>query len=65
MTKGQKRLRNTPVFYDELKKSHTVKLTDTAWHEINKVAQQQGISASELIERWGRGLKSPTASSHP
>jgi hypothetical protein len=65
MPKGQKRLRNTPVFYDELKKSHTVKLTDTAWHAINEVAQQQGISASELVERWGRGLKSPAASSHP
>lgn len=54
---GQKRLRNIPVLYDEVKKTHGVKLTDTAWNTINEVAQEQGISASELIERWGRGLK--------
>lgn len=65
MSKGQKRIRNVPVFYDEVKKTHGLKLTDTAWKLINEVAQQQGISASELVERWGRGLKPPTASSHP
>lgn len=65
MPKGQKRLRNVPVFYDEVKKTHGLKLTDTAWSAINEVAQQQGISASELVERWGRQLKLPSASSHP
>ncbi len=62
---GQKRLRNIPVLYDEVKKTHGVKLTDTAWNIINEVAQEQGISASELVERWGRGLKPQSVSSHP
>lgn len=57
MPKGQKRLRNIPVFYDEVKSSHNIKLTKTAWDAINFVAKKQGISASELIERWGRGLR--------
>jgi hypothetical protein len=65
MSKGQKRLRNIPVFYDEVKESHNIKLTKTAWSAINEVAKEQGISASELVERWGRQLKLPAASSHP
>ena len=64
MAKGQKRLRNVPVFYDEIKKTHGIVLTDTSWKLINEVAQEQGISASELIERWGRGLKPQSASGH-
>jgi hypothetical protein len=53
---GQKRLRDLPVFYDELKKPHLFTLTATAWKTIKAVATIQGISASELIERWARTM---------
>lgn len=65
MANGKKRIRNVPVLWDEVKKTHGIKLTDTAWNAINQVAHEQGISASELVERWGRQLKLPAASSHP
>ncbi|MBO3460371.1 hypothetical protein G7B40_018175 [Aetokthonos hydrillicola Thurmond2011] len=54
--KGVKRTRNIPVLYDEIKKPRATRLTDTAWKGITETAKQQGISASELMERWGRQL---------
>jgi hypothetical protein len=59
MGKGQKRLKNIPVFYDEVKQTHGIKLTDTTWSTLRKVATEQGISISELVERWGRTLVNP------
>ncbi|MBO3459698.1 hypothetical protein G7B40_033655 [Aetokthonos hydrillicola Thurmond2011] len=56
-SKTRKRLRHVPVHYDELKKKRTINLTDTSWEKINKIADSQSISASELIERWGRNLE--------
>ena len=56
MSKGQKRLKNIPVFYDEVKQTHGIKLTDTTWNTLRSVATEQGISISELVERWGRTL---------
>lgn len=56
MGKGQKRLKNVPVFYDEIKQTHGIKLTDTTWSTLRSVATEQGISISELVERWGRTL---------
>ncbi|MDH6060926.1 hypothetical protein NWP17_10815 [Chrysosporum bergii ANA360D] len=41
-----------------MKTKTTVVLTPRAWQNI------KGISASELIEEWGRRLKSPTANPH-
>ncbi|MDF5728135.1 MAG: hypothetical protein PUP92_08865 [Rhizonema sp. PD38] len=54
MVKGQKRLINIPILYDEVKKTRSVKLTDTCWQTIIETAHNQGISASEMIERWGQ-----------
>lgn len=62
--KGQKRLKNVPILHDEVKAKRTVVLTPTAWQNIKDEAQRQGLSASELIEEWGRRLKSPTAYPH-
>ncbi|NJM72069.1 MAG: hypothetical protein HC862_18835 [Scytonema sp. RU_4_4] len=52
--KGQKRVRNMPVFYDELKKVHQLMFTPTAWQKLQDMAKQQDTSVSELIEAWAR-----------
>jgi deoxyhypusine synthase len=62
--KGQKRLKNVPLLYDEIKAKRTVVLTPTAWQNIKDEAQRQGLSASELIEEFGRRINSPTANPH-
>jgi hypothetical protein len=49
-------MRGVPVLYDEIKKSHAVRLTDTAWKMITEKAKIENISASELMERWARSL---------
>ncbi|BAZ26488.1 CopG/DNA-binding domain-containing protein [Kalymmatonema gypsitolerans NIES-4073] len=58
--KGQKRLKNIPVLHEEVKTKRTVVLTPSAWENIKIAAKARGMSASELIEEFGRGLKSPT-----
>jgi hypothetical protein len=60
--KGQKRLKNIPILHEEVKTKRTVVLTPSAWENIKNEAISRGISASELIEEFGRGLKSLTAS---
>lgn len=62
--KGQKRLKNIPILHDEVKTKRTVLLTPATWDNIKDEAKNRGISASELIEEWGRRLKSPTANPH-
>ncbi|WP_414584995.1 hypothetical protein [Scytonema sp. PCC 10023] len=57
--KGQKRIRNIPILHDEVKAKRTVLLTPTAWASIKDEAKKRGISASELIEEWGRRINSP------
>lgn len=52
--KGKKRVKGTPVLYDEIKRRRTVLLTDTAWALLMKSAQKQVISISELVEAWAR-----------
>lgn len=48
--KGKKRIKNTPVLYDEPKKKRGVMLTDTAWHSIQELAVKNDVSASEYLE---------------
>lgn len=62
--KGQKRLKNIPILHDEVKTKRTVVLTPTAWENIKLEAQSRGLSASELIEEFGRRINSPTANPH-
>lgn len=57
MPKGKKRLKGVPILHDEVKQTHGIKLTDTAWDEIGKAAIELGISRSELIERYGRNIQ--------
>ena len=48
--KGKKRIKNSPVLYDEQKKKRGVMLTDTAWHSIQELAVTNNVSASEYLE---------------
>ncbi|HLO88566.1 MAG TPA: hypothetical protein VK203_26650 [Nostocaceae cyanobacterium] len=57
--KGKKRIKNTPVLYDEIKKQRGINLTDTAWEILARTAKIQQISVSELIERYARSLNQP------
>lgn len=56
--KGQKRLKNIPILHDEVKTKRTVLLTPTCWESIKAEAQKRDMSASELIEEWGRRSRS-------
>ena len=49
--KGKKRMRNQPVFYEEIKKTHGISLTDSSWLGIKEKALINGLSASEYIEQ--------------
>ncbi len=53
-----KRVRNIPVFYDEVKKGHEILLTDTVWNELKTRAKNKKLSVSEYVERWVRGIES-------
>ncbi|NEO96740.1 MAG: hypothetical protein F6K56_44200 [Moorea sp. SIO3G5] len=52
--KSQKRMRGVPVHYDELKKTHTIMLTDTVWKWLQASAKESETSVGEFIERWAR-----------
>lgn len=61
---SKKRLKNVPVLHDEVKTKRTVVLTPTAWENIKNEARIRGISASELIEEWGRRINSQIGLPH-
>ncbi|NEO36666.1 MAG: hypothetical protein F6J90_10160 [Moorea sp. SIOASIH] len=52
--KSQLILRGVPVHYNELKKTHGIMLTDTAWKWLQLSAKESGTSVGEFIERWVR-----------
>jgi hypothetical protein len=55
--KRKKRVKGESVHWDELKKTRTLTLTDTAWDELARKGEARGgISRSEVIEHWVRGL---------
>ena len=55
--KGKKCKRGEPLNpYGELKKRLSVTLTSTAIKNLSTVAEQEGLSCSELLERVLRGL---------
>lgn len=60
---SKKRLKNVPVLHDEVKTKRTVVLTPTAWENIKNEARVRGVSASELIEEWGRRINSQMSTS--
>jgi hypothetical protein len=56
----KKRLKNIPVLHSEVKQRHQIVVTPTAWENMRNEAQRRGISISELIEEFGRGINSPS-----
>lgn len=52
-----KSMRNQPEMYDELKKAHSFSLTPTAIKRLDFHAKKSGISRSELVEQFARGLE--------
>lgn len=40
--------------FDESKKLRSIKLTDTAWDNLEKIALASGISRTDVIEQWTR-----------
>ncbi len=55
---GQKRLKNVPLLHDEVKKRRQIVLTPKAWENIKTEAKRRELSASELIEEFGRRINS-------
>lgn len=56
-SKGQKRVRNQPVFYEEIKEPHRIMLTSTAWKILQGIAKVQNTSVSEVIESLARKME--------
>ncbi|NEQ86011.1 MAG: hypothetical protein F6K26_39780 [Moorea sp. SIO2I5] len=52
--KSQKRMKGIPVYYDELKKPHTIMFTDSVWKWLQLSAKDSDTSVGEFIERWAR-----------
>ena len=57
--KGKKRLKNVPILHDEVKGRHQILVTPTTWENMRQEATRRGISVSELIEEFGKGINSP------
>ncbi|NEP15013.1 MAG: hypothetical protein F6K14_33535 [Symploca sp. SIO2C1] len=61
---SKKRMKNVPVLHNEVKERHQIVVTPTAWTNMKKEASRRGISISELIEVFARGINSPRAYPH-
>ncbi len=53
---GKKRVKGEPVFYDEIKHNTMLTLTDTAKRLLDEKAKELGITRSEFVERFARGM---------
>ncbi len=53
---NKKRIKDQPAIYDEMKTRATMTLTPTAIKELDKKATELGITRSELVERFARGI---------
>lgn len=53
---NDRRRQNDPMEYGEAKKKYTITLTPTAWSTLDEIATQVGLSRSDLVERFARGL---------
>lgn len=53
--KGGKRSKGEPAFYDEMKKRVNLSLTPTGFDGLENLAEEWGLSKSELVEQIGRG----------
>lgn len=53
---SKENLKPRETMYEENKKRRYVMATDPGWEGFKAIAKELGISASELIERIGRGI---------
>lgn len=53
---GKKRVKGEPVFYSEIKRNTMLTLTDTAKHLLDERARELGVTRSELVEQFARGI---------
>lgn len=51
-----KKLRNQPYIWDEVKKNLHLTLTPTAISGLDELAESEGMSRSEFVERIGRRI---------
>lgn len=49
-------MRDTPVFYDEVKVRKNVMITPSSWEKLKAKASQAGTSVSEVLEQIIRNL---------
>jgi predicted transcriptional regulator len=52
----KKAMRDQPLLYDETKVKKAIWLTPSTWNTLKLAAEIEGVSISELVERWGRQL---------
>ena len=56
--RSRENLKPRELYYEEKKKPHEVTVTAAGWDGFKGLASERGLSASELIERLGRGTVS-------
>lgn len=54
--RSQENLQPRQTIYDEAKKSREITVTPIGWDGFKAIAKDMGLSASELVERIGRGV---------
>ena len=54
----------TPKF-EESKKLRSVRLTDTAWDALDRIASEHGVTRTDLLEEWSRRELWSPKPSHP
>ena len=54
--KGKKRIKDTPVLHNEVKKDHHIFITPSSWDKLKNRASKKGVSVSEFIELWVRSI---------
>lgn len=56
---GKKGLRGQPIYHEQVKRKHTIWLTDESWLILQNKGKQQKTSVSELIEKYAHSLQLP------
>lgn len=54
--RSQENLQSRVPFYEESKRRREVLVTQTGWDGFKAIAKELKLSASELVERIGRGI---------
>lgn len=56
MTKSQKRVKGVGHLHDQVKRQVSLMLTPEAQQRLDEMARQRGLSRSEFVEQFARGL---------